>query len=494
MKYTKKIFIILFSFFVIAILVSFSYAYFVKDDIENFLQEVIRVETKSNGDFTNVLTTTYGNDNALIKSQIIDNNNYSYQLKFKTFNSASESQNIIIRWDGVVTNINNLDSSFSLYKCNMADYESSSNTLGESCVNIGRTDYSTLPLTREERLLTNELYEVIQSNATNYYILNINIINNIGNYFYSSVIVDYATDYLTLSQAIEDKYQAVSDSVTSDNVEAVDGINFGAISSTTNGNGLYSNFKNNQNGDIRYFRGEVNNYVSFANMLWRVVRLSADGSARIITNDTDLSSVFNSQTSPDSFYAGYSYNDNDLARTNGFGTASVIMNNLENWYDLYLDDYSNYIKQTAEFCNDTTGYIASGYGQYVDTFSAKTRINNASPSYICPAADRNYGGKYFVRIGTIIVDEVIYAGGLTTADSSFYLNNNYQFWTLSPNYSERGYSIGYGGGVKTYIVSNTGKIVDAFVANSYRVRPVVELKPNTYVTGSGTADDPWVVQ
>ncbi len=56
---------------------------------------------------------------------------------------------------------------------------------------------------------------------------------------------------------------------------------------TTTGDGLY------QIGDNLVFRGErVNNYVSFSGKTWRIIRINADGSLRLLQDDIEFTGVW----------------------------------------------------------------------------------------------------------------------------------------------------------------------------------------------------------
>ena len=85
----------------------------------------------------------------------------------------------------------------------------------------------------------------------------------------------------------------------------------------TSGDGLYSETTNS--GTTYYFKGAVeNNYVKFANLIWRIVRINEDGTIRLITQDNVISSQkFNS------IYKTYD---------KMYYTNSEIKTAVENWY------------------------------------------------------------------------------------------------------------------------------------------------------------------
>ncbi len=85
---------------------------------------------------------------------------------------------------------------------------------------------------------------------------------------------------------------SVMDNIQSDYVSSSTGINFKAISSNTNGKGVYERKgTENQQYPIYYYRGEVdNNNVLFANYCWKIVRTTETGGIKLIFNGTPSSS------------------------------------------------------------------------------------------------------------------------------------------------------------------------------------------------------------
>ena len=202
-------------------------------------------------------------------------------------------------------------------------------------------------------------------------------------------------------------------------------------------------------GTSYYFRGSVeNNYVEYANMCWRIVRVTGDGSIKLVlynyngltsTNNTPSSSTPCNVTGDTYAYARYegdtytsafnsSYNDNAYvglmygtagassyadAHTNT--NASTILTNLNKWYTNVLSKQANFNdSQLADtiWCNDksvvtdatfnpgsyTLG-TSYGYGTNSNYYSVDKRLMQATsykaggtgPSLICP--NDNNGGK-----------------------------------------------------------------------------------------------------
>ena len=281
--------------------------------------------------------------------------------------------------------------------------------------------------------------------------------------------------------------------------------------------GLYK--AEDDQGESYYFRGAVeNNYVKFADMLWRIVRINGDGTIRLILNESIENSPFN-QYSRESKYAGYTY-DNKLSCTqthlcevtydsssNSFnndkfgGTNSDIKTTLETWYKNNLNSVNDKIAN-GYFCNDTSYgsgnedvTTASGSGDLY--YGAYERVIQSKPSLKCPDPNnqngepRDYGGIYKTKIGLLTVDEVNMTGSSwypynPHADKTNYLYHDYLWTNLSPiefNYYAYVFESSYG---------NFGK---AHVVNKNAAVPVINLSANILIsTGDGSEETPFVIK
>ena len=215
-------------------------------------------------------------------------------------------------------------------------------------------------------------------------------------------------------------------------------------------------------GATYYFRGAVtNNYVTFAGLTWRIVRINGDGSVRLILDDiTDTLANYNSDMED---YEDTSHTD--------------LFTSLESFYDSNLSNYDSYIANTR-FCSEV--------GKTDTTYNAYTRIvTNEIPTFNC------LGERFTSKIGLLTVDEVVFAGGLYGEENSEYYLYNEEidnlWWTLS--LSKEDDDTFY-----PFLVNEKGEIVDNVSGSLYRgFRPVISLNRNVLVTGSGTIDDPYVV-
>ena len=239
-----------------------------------------------------------------------------------------------------------------------------------------------------------------------------------------------------------------------------------------------------------YFRGNVqNNFVSFAGMCWRIVRITGDGSIKLAlydyssasctnTGDTLAFARYNGNTYTTEFneqyndnaYVGFMYgtpNSSTYAATHANINKSTILQNLETWYKAKLTSYTDKLADTI-WCNDKSTvkdvtlnqtasengvlnkdsivYNGLGYQKEMTMYGSTIRnmvieqsgenyTNGTGPSLICPKD--NDGGK----LSKFTVDDTVngngnldYKIGLLTADEMIlagmatypvYINNNY---------------------------------------------------------------------
>ena len=246
-------------------------------------------------------------------------------------------------------------------------------------------------------------------------------------------------------------------------------------------------------GTSYYFAGApTDNWVRFGGFYWRIVRVNGDGTVRLIYNGTsttttgtgtlaDTSEAFNSSYDR-SEYVGLKYTSGEQ---HGQTTDSPILNTLQSWYtSSNLDDYADYIDTSVGFCSDRNVVSGDSWSSTNShDYAAYGRIvQNKSPSLGCSSND-----IITEPVGLLTADEVVFAGGVWgTANSSYYLHNNQDYWTISP-------SVFSGGSTYVFIMFLNGTFDGWHVDGTNGVRPVINLKANTQFTGSGTSTDPYVV-
>ena len=282
---------------------------------------------------------------------------------------------------------------------------------------------------------------------------------------------------------------------------------------TTNTNGIIYQ-EDTSDGTTYYFAGNTTeNWVSFAGYYWRIIRVNEDGSIRMIYNGTSTSTTgsgtqlqtstfsIDSSTYNNNAYVGYMYTRNNV---HGTGTDSGIKKIVDNFYrDHIAGEYEDYISKEAGFCGDRTPSTSNssinnsgGTGTTVTYYAPSIRLygsSNKQPTFECSNDSDLYTVKESSKgnhaltypIGLITADEVAYAGGLGSSNSSYYLYTHQTYWTMSPYY--------FGSDAHVFFVASNGVLLWGDVNDSYGVRPVLNLDAGVTLTGSGTTSDPYEV-
>lgn len=285
--------------------------------------------------------------------------------------------------------------------------------------------------------------------------------------------------------------------------------NFSQVATTDEG--MFT--ANDNDGVTAYFRGAVtNNYVKFANFWWRIIRVNGNGSIRLIYDGTTAHangesstdrqigiSVFNTNTD-DNAYVGYMYGtpgSTTYEATHANVNNSAVKTTLDNWYESNLSNYSDYIDTEAGFWGDRTLLSGSGTGTTQTNYAAYNRLlTNKTPTFgynnsndLYTTSGSSQGNKALTYpIGLITADEVAYAGGVWDTDNkSYYPYIGQYYWTMSPFWS-----YGY---TAVFYMSSSGSLYARWGVSDDRVgvRPVINLRGDLSVTGTGTSTDPYEV-
>ena len=281
-------------------------------------------------------------------------------------------------------------------------------------------------------------------------------------------------------------------------------------------------------GTSYYFRGTVeNNYIKFANKYWRIIRINGDGSIRMIyagtsahangTTNNDMkidNSEYNTNYN-DNTYVGYkigSTGSSTYANTHSNAGNSTIKTYIDNWYETNLKEYKYYLKDTI-YCNDRkvvninnvvgmtltgdgTGTNESAYAGSDRTYvshSPTLKCENKNDRFTVNNTMGNMELVYPIALATS--DELVYAGatGIDPAtmtyitNTEFYLFNGDFCWTMTPFFFA-------GGDANVVYLDDGGNVLADNVYISYGVRPVVSLRSDAILGGSGTMNDPFVVE
>ena len=243
-----------------------------------------------------------------------------------------------------------------------------------------------------------------------------------------------------------------------------------------------------------YYTGNPNNWVQFAKFWWRIIRINGDGSIRMIYQGTSANetgtgteigtSAFNSSSNR-SYYVGIV---RDGLSQHGYGQNSTIMNTLNTWYNNNLASYEEkYIDIGAGFCSDRNLQSGSWNATGIIIYAVRNRMTSNSPSLQCSDADilSQDNGRLPNPIGLITADEAALAG-INNTNTGSYLYTEEAYWTMSPIFFD-------GSHAYVYRVHPNGYLIDWLVSSTSGVRPVINLRSDVQLTGSGTTSDPFKV-
>ena len=273
--------------------------------------------------------------------------------------------------------------------------------------------------------------------------------------------------------------------------------------------------ENEEDGLIKYtdaegtetyvYRGiDVNNYVTFAETTWRILRIQSDGTVKLIRDEavnyenTDYDN--GSNTSNGVTYRRVQYNKTYQSDDDNKYSTSNIKSYVESWYNATMTSYDNKIA-TNEYCSDRTEdhssqfyqMMGSGwttlYGLYnrLDLGDYATSGNDEdlatmswAPSVSCTTEKINS------KVALITADEYILGGG-AAGEANNYLKKSYSYWTMSP----AGFADDK---AESYYVYDDGFIAHSCVSEYNGVRPVITLNANLAISsGEGTALSPYVI-
>ena len=301
-------------------------------------------------------------------------------------------------------------------------------------------------------------------------------------------------------------------------------------------------------GTSYYYRGGVeDNYVTYADMCWRIVRIAGDGSIKLVLEDQDNTCEASTGnwniptttggTTTTGNYGYTQYSSGGLTASDGTTTntsTKYIMDYLhgttnsaksmatafKNFQNTFTTEELAKLK-SGDWCMADNGYSGSGSsGSYEYTllndaqmldnkvagttfyYDSYTRLNSRSangyqPTLKCTGTvmnDWDDTDKTAMYVGALTADEIVYAGGKAGANNySYYLLNDYQrgkslyFWSLSPSYFGSTYDF-------AFVVSSDGRLNNLNVSSSYSFRPSVSLASGAVITsGNGTLENPYII-
>ncbi len=247
-----------------------------------------------------------------------------------------------------------------------------------------------------------------------------------------------------------------------------------------------------------YYRGVIdNNYVLFADNLWRVVRIDAKGNIRLVLNDN---------VSPASQYSKNYVSDNveniEAAIALVDYRNSDVKNAVEAWYNqnVATKEASKYVAN-SNFCIDLSYQdpFETSYDHTVYYFTPYLHVgsdaNTFTPDFSCSKEN-----VFKSPVGLLSAEEILAAGGYwSIPNQKYYLYNPNKeaasqiSWTMSGSY----YSISEKqAGVIVFNQDGNGLfdwVRGGNIAQSYGYRPVISLNGNIKVLGDGTIDNPYQI-
>ena len=158
---------------------------------------------------------------------------------------------------------------------------------------------------------------------------------------------------------------------------------------------------------------------------------------------------------------------------------------LEDWYNVNIVEQNlsdRVVKGT--FCEQAR---TLGSEEFTSGNAEMVLREVYEPTFECKTDGNGYG-LFSANISTITYDELLFAGASYNKNNyDYYLYNANTYWLLSPagvsgNYSRVWYS-------SQGVVLRNGNI-----NAKLSIRPVINVRADVTVTGSGTADDHWIIQ
>jgi hypothetical protein len=268
-------------------------------------------------------------------------------------------------------------------------------------------------------------------------------------------------------------------------------------------------------GTSYYFRGAVdNNWVYFAGIYWRIIRINGDNSVRMIYSGTTapIESEAVVMTGDKTEIGKYSYGE--YSCNIGFenyesGPVGTILNE---WYNNNLSSkYSKYISDSFFYA----GYLE----QRITTNDPIVGLSDAYIRlYWYNSPTLNLVSGFIKNIGLISADEIAFAGGNNIPQDSphdsldpspyynsypnlnFYLYTNNSYWSMTNYrtvdfpYTDEIHSLWSCDKDMAFLLHSGGILFGDYKTSSYNVRPVISLKSTVTATGTGTWNDPYIVE
>ena len=534
-------------FLVLMILVGLTYAYFLTKITGNTNSKSISVTTAN-------LVLEYGENTNVVQG--INNAEPGYSVE-KIFTATNKGNSTVTYGAALESIVNGLTRQEDLvYTLTCTSYLKEGFSLASNGTITGTVDGTCSGVTTEKQFPSTSTMSVMTTNTidtthTHAYKLTITYkemgedqSEDMGKTFSAKVnIVDLRANadkinpYSTNKNALN--YQIINSALEGGTNRTTYGSEVTTFTSISGENERVLNTAPDDYGTSYYYRGNVlDNYVTFADKTWRIVRINGDGSIRLVLDDVAkdssgnvIKTTFNSSRD-DNAYIGYMYGtpgSTTYDATHDNINDSTIKTAVDKWYEDNLKtNYANYLADTL-FCNDKTlasdgiGKVATqlGYGANKTYYASIERllystgitsITTSKPTFKCAENANNTYSRFTVDvttlpngnqtngdlkypIGLLITDEVAYAGAYKSGQSnkSYYLYSSMasNWWLSSPDFYDGSGPYAREGLVYGFI----GILGNCTVNDANTFRPSINLKTSVLINGgNGTKENPYTVK
>ena len=276
-------------------------------------------------------------------------------------------------------------------------------------------------------------------------------------------------------------------------------------------------------GNSYYYRGNVNdNYVSFAGMCFRIVRIEGDGSIKLIlqNNGNTCSSTYNPPTNlSNSVSFGIRSDNGDFKYVIKSSDVGITNSIAKKFFDFQSQsDFEKYLKYLnyGNWCFDilaNTNTNGTGTSSMLDLdnitleesrvtvqFDSRVRLfpNTSYATLKCNGKTLNeFSNGKKIYVSTLTADEVVFAG-LNNSGGNSYLYHTDKIWTLSPfNYTGGENS----GNRYASVIYYSDKISSNDWNGTALARPTIRLKKDVKIKnfdtnnteGIGTISNPYII-
>ena len=273
------------------------------------------------------------------------------------------------------------------------------------------------------------------------------------------------------------------------------------FNSETEEDGLYK-YTDNEGTTTYAYRGiNPDNYVSFANQTWRILRIQEEGTIKLIRDEAV--NYENTTYDSGSFVSGgvtyrqVRYNKSFSSIDSDNYLTSNVRAYVDSWYENTMESYDDKIENNT-YCSDR--YInynsplkQNEYSSWTYLYGLMNRGENLENIYMWrPSVSCTIGTRVASKVALITADEYVLASGAgrsISAEAPYnnYLKKTYTYWTMSP--------AGFYGGAKAYVINSNGSVGWSGVAASSFVLPVITLKADVAISsGVGTSTNPYVIE